>query len=100
MPSAMKAMPRAGSCVTGPIAGITGDAGFVEMAGAPRQNGQYVLPVLSGARGEVYGLALTTAKLNSVDPQAWLTDALGRIADHMITRLDELFPWRYSVKAA
>jgi hypothetical protein len=30
-----------------------------------------------------------------VDPQVWQTDALGRIADHQITRLDELFPWRY-----
>ena len=33
---------------------------------------------------------IETAKLNGVDPQAWLTDTLGRIADHKITRLDEL----------
>ncbi len=39
---------------------------------------------------------IETAKLNSVDPQAWLTDTLGRIADHKITRLDELLPWRYA----
>jgi len=37
-----------------------------------------------------------TAKLNGVDPQAWLTDTLGRIADHKINRLDELLPWRYA----
>jgi transposase len=37
-----------------------------------------------------------TAKLNGVDPQAWLTDVLKRIADHKITRLDELTPWRYA----
>jgi hypothetical protein len=36
------------------------------------------------------------AKLNGIDPQAWLTDVLGRIADHKITRLDELLPWRYA----
>jgi hypothetical protein len=30
------------------------------------------------------------------DPQAWLTDVLGRIADHKITRLDELMPWSYA----
>ena len=36
------------------------------------------------------------AWLNSVDPQAWPTDVLGRIADHKITRLDELMPWRYA----
>ncbi len=39
---------------------------------------------------------IQTAKLNGVDPQAWLTDVLGRIADHKITRLDELFPWGYA----
>ena len=36
---------------------------------------------------------IETAKLNGVDPQAWLTDVLGRIADHKITRIDELLPW-------
>ncbi len=39
---------------------------------------------------------IETAKLNGVDPQAWLTDTIGRIADHKITRLDELMPWRYA----
>jgi len=39
---------------------------------------------------------IETAKLNGVDPQAWLTDVLGRIADHKITHLDELLPWRYA----
>jgi hypothetical protein len=31
-----------------------------------------------------------------LDPQAWLTDVLKRIADHKITHLDELTPWRYA----
>ena len=39
---------------------------------------------------------IETAKLNGVDPQAWLTDVLGRIADHKINRIDELLPWRYA----
>ena len=43
---------------------------------------------------------IETAKLNGIDPQAWLTDVLGRIADHKITRLDELMPWRYAATAA
>ena len=42
----------------------------------------------------VYTL-IETAKLNGVDPQAWLTDVLGRIADHKITHVDELLPWHY-----
>lgn len=33
---------------------------------------------------------IETAKMNGVDPQAWLTDVLTRIADHKITRIDEL----------
>ncbi len=47
--------------------------------------------------GKAAAIAYTlieTAKLNGVDPQAWLTDILGRISDHKITRLDELMPWR------
>ena len=43
---------------------------------------------------------IETAKLNGVDPQAWLTDTLARIADHKINRIDELLPWRYAVDTA
>ena len=39
---------------------------------------------------------IETAKLNKVDPQAWLTWVLERVADHKINRLDELMPWNYS----
>ena len=42
---------------------------------------------------------IETAKLNDVDPQAWLTDVLSRIADHKITRIDVLLPWRYTASA-
>jgi hypothetical protein len=40
------------------------------------------------------------AKLNGVDPQAWLTDVLGRIADQKINRIDDLLPWRHAAAAA
>ncbi len=43
---------------------------------------------------------IQTAKLNNVDPQAWLTDVLGRIADHKITQIDEPLPRRYATPAA
>jgi len=35
-----------------------------------------------------------TAKLNDIDPQAWLADVLKRIAEHPAQRLDELLPWQ------
>ena len=43
----------------------------------------------------VYSLVVT-AKLNDVDPQAWLADVLARIAGHPAHRIDELLPcnWR------
>ncbi|MCP4317128.1 MAG: IS66 family transposase [Hyphomicrobiales bacterium] len=53
--------------------------------------------------GKAIAIAFTlieTAKLNGVDPQAWLTWVLAQIADHKITKLDELMPWRYAAKAA
>ena len=36
-----------------------------------------------------------TAKLNDIDPQAWLADILGRINDHPAARLAELLPWNW-----
>ena len=49
-----------------------------------------------GERAAVVYSLIATAKLNDVDPQAWLADVLARIADHPIRRLDELLPWRRS----
>ena len=42
----------------------------------------------------IYSL-ITTAKLNDVDPHAWLADVLARINDHPAARLGELLPWNW-----
>jgi transposase len=42
---------------------------------------------------------IETVKLNGIDPQAWPTNVLSRIADHKINRIDELLPWRYAQKS-
>ncbi|MBN8904969.1 MAG: transposase domain-containing protein, partial [Rhodospirillales bacterium] len=38
---------------------------------------------------------IVTAKMNDVDPKAWLADGLARIADHPARRLVELLPWNW-----
>jgi transposase len=42
---------------------------------------------------------IVTARMNDIDPQAWLTDVLARIADHPAHRLDELLPWNWQSRA-
>ena len=42
----------------------------------------------------IYSL-IVTAKLNSIDPQAWLADVLRRINDQPTSRLAELLPWNW-----
>jgi hypothetical protein len=39
---------------------------------------------------------IVTAKLNDVDPRAWLADVLRRIAGHPASRLHELLPWNWA----
>ena len=48
-----------------------------------------------GVRAAVMYTLIGTAKLNDVDPQAWLADVLDRIADLPQTRLHELLPWSW-----
>ena len=53
-----------------------------------------------GLRAAVMYTLIGTAKLNDIDPQAWLADVLERIADHPIQRLPELLPWNWRPAAA
>src|SRR5262249_16374897 len=48
-----------------------------------------------GQRAAFMYSLIVTARLNHIDPQAWLADALARIADHPASRLDELLPWNW-----
>ena len=54
--------------------------------------------LFAGSEGGGKALAITftlieTAKLNDVDPQAWLAWVLERIAEHKINKIDQLLPW-------
>jgi transposase len=48
-----------------------------------------------GERAAAMYSLIVTAKLNGVDPRAWLADVLARIADHPASRLHELLPWNW-----
>jgi transposase len=48
-----------------------------------------------GMRAAALYSLIVTAKMNNIDPQAWLADVLARIADHPASRLDELLPWNW-----
>ena len=50
-------------------------------------------------RAAVMVTLIMTAKLNNVDPQAWLANVLARIAEHPANRLDQLLPWNWSAHA-
>lgn len=58
-----------------------------------------------GQRAAAMYSLIGTAKLNGIDPQAWLADVIARISDIPVSRLHELLPWEWNaathqVKAA
>lgn len=57
-------------------------------AGSPR----------GGDRAAFMYSLIVTAKMNDVDPQAWLADVLGRLPDMPLSRLPELLPWKWKVQ--
>jgi transposase len=48
-----------------------------------------------GRRAAAIYTLIETAKLNDIDPQAWLADVLSRLPDHPAKRISELLPWNW-----
>lgn len=48
-----------------------------------------------GRRAALVYTLIETAKMNGVDPEAWLADVIARITDHPINRIGELLPWNW-----
>jgi hypothetical protein len=60
-----------------------------------RRNWTFAGSDRGGERAAALYTLITTARLNDVDPQAWLADVLRRINDHPAARLHELLPWNW-----
>jgi transposase len=48
-----------------------------------------------GRRAAAIYTLIETAKLNDIDPRAWLADVLARLPDHPAKRIRELLPWNW-----
>lgn len=57
-------------------------------AGSPR----------GGDRAAFMYSLIISAKMNDVDPQAWLADVLARLPDMPLSRLPELLPWNWKAQ--
>jgi hypothetical protein len=53
-----------------------------------------------GDRAAILYTLIQTATLNGLDPEAYLRDALARIAEHPINRIDNLLPWAWAASPA
>jgi transposase len=53
-----------------------------------------------GQRAAAMYSLIVTAKMNDIDPQAWLADVLARIAEHPASQLDDLLPWNWRTQPA
>ena len=60
-----------------------------------RRNWTFCGSDAGGHRAAAIYTLMDTAKLNDVDPQAWLADVLARLPDHPAKRLDDLLPWAW-----
>jgi transposase len=71
----------------------------IRPAALGRKNWLFCGSDAGGQRAAGFYTLVRTARLNGVEPEAWLTDVIARIGSHPINRLDELLPWNWSPPA-
>lgn len=64
-----------------------------------RKNWLFAGSHAGGDRAAVFYTLIRSAKLNGLEPEAWLRHVLTRIGEHPINRLDELLPWNMAQPA-
>ena len=60
-----------------------------------RKNYLFMGSIGGGKAAAIAYTLIETAKMNNVDPEAWLTWVLERLPDHKINRIGELMPWYF-----
>jgi len=63
-----------------------------------RKNFLFMGSDAGGERAAAFYSLVETAKLNGLDPEAYLREVFTRIADHPINRIDELLPWHIGLQ--
>jgi hypothetical protein len=64
-----------------------------------RKNWLFAGSDTGGERAAIFYTLVRTAKMNGLDPEAYLRDVLARIAEHPINAIDALLPWNIAKPA-
>jgi hypothetical protein len=65
-----------------------------------RKNWLFAGSDAGGERAAIFYTLIRSAKLNGLEPEAYLRDVLSRIGAHPVNRLDELLPWHWESDAS
>ncbi len=71
----------------------------IRPAALGRKNWLFCGSDAGGERAAAFYTLMRTARLNGIEPEAWLTDVIARIGSHPINRLAELLPWNWQPPA-
>ena len=71
----------------------------IRPAALGRKNWLFFGSHAGGERAAAFYTLVRTARLNGLEPEAWLTDVIARIGAHPINRLAEFLPWNWSPPA-
>jgi transposase len=71
----------------------------IRPAALGRKNWLFCGSDAGGIRAAAFYTLIGTARMNGIEPEAWLTDVIARIGSHPINRLAELLPWNWSPPA-